>query len=205
MLAEKITAADVERGRRLSGKRVAYSGSDSPVMLSAVMGKHIPVAAESTPSTPPWAADLTDKERRFVEAYVISLSGVQAAAAAGLGKTRKSASEMASKWRKKPAIANAISMLMTEKSGLAGVSVVNEIAAIAYSRIRSSSRPSRRHNFRSFRSCIARRAMTAAANVRGRREQRKVIPKLRLPRSCRLAHQHRRTCPQGVVPHAPGG
>jgi Terminase small subunit len=89
----------------------------------------------TTESTPKWAEGLNEKERRFVEAYVISLSGVHAGEAAGLGKTRKSASEIASKWRKKQHIANAISLLMNERSGMAGVSVVNEIAAVAYSRI----------------------------------------------------------------------
>jgi phage terminase small subunit len=89
----------------------------------------------NTESTPEWAEELSDKERRFVEAYVISLNGKEAAIAAGMGRNPKSASEMASKLRKKPRVAEAISKLMNQRSGMAGVSVVNEIAAIAYSRI----------------------------------------------------------------------
>lgn len=89
----------------------------------------------TTESTPPWAAELSLRERRFVEEYVIDLNGRQAAIRAGLGRNPKSAGEMAARMRKKPHVAAAISALMTECSGVTGAAVVNELGAIAFSRI----------------------------------------------------------------------
>jgi phage terminase small subunit len=89
----------------------------------------------TTESTPSWAAELSLRERAFVQEFIVDLNGRAAGVRAGLGKNPKSAGEMAAKLRKKPAVAEAISILLTESAGLAGVNVVNEIAAVAHSRI----------------------------------------------------------------------
>jgi phage terminase small subunit len=88
-----------------------------------------------TEAAPPWAADLSLRERRFVEEYIVDLNGRQAAIRAGLGKSIKSATEMASRMRKNPTVAAAISALMAERSGVTGAAVVGELGAIAFSRI----------------------------------------------------------------------
>jgi len=87
-----------------------------------------------TESTPIWAAELTLRERRFVEEYIIDLNGRQAAIRAGLGKSAKSSTEMASRMRKKATVAAAISTLMAERSGVTAVSVVDEIGKIAFAK-----------------------------------------------------------------------
>jgi phage terminase small subunit len=96
------------------------------------MGRHIPV---KTAETPPWAAELTLKQRRFVEEFIVDLNGRAAGVRAGLGSNPKSAGEIASKLRKIPAVAAAISALMAEKHGVVGAAVVGELGAIAFSRI----------------------------------------------------------------------
>ena len=84
---------------------------------------------------PPWAEGLTDRERGFVESYLVDLNPTQAAIRAKLGKTKKSSTEIASRMRKKPAVAAAISQLMGERTGVTGAGVVNEIARIAFSKM----------------------------------------------------------------------
>jgi phage terminase small subunit len=91
----------------------------------------------TTETAPQWDAELTLREKRFVEEYIIDLNGRQAAIRAGLGKSIKSATEMASRMRKKPHVAAAISALMAERSGVTGAAVVGELGAIAFSRITS--------------------------------------------------------------------
>lgn len=88
-----------------------------------------------TENAPAWAADLNLRERRFVEEYVIDLNGRQAAKRASLGKSVESATQIASRMRKKPHVAAAISALMAERSGVTGAAVVNELGAIAFSKI----------------------------------------------------------------------
>jgi phage terminase small subunit len=95
------------------------------------MSRRVPVPTESTPT---WAAELTLRERRFVEEYIIDLNGRQAAIRAGLGKSAKSSTEMASRMRKKATVAAAISALMAERSGVTAVSVVDEIGKIAFAK-----------------------------------------------------------------------
>jgi phage terminase small subunit len=99
------------------------------------MSRHVlPVPTEDT-RVPQWDAELTLREKRFVEEYIIDLNGRAAAIRAGLGKTVKSSTEMASRMRKKPAVAAAISALMAERSGVTGAAVVGELGAIAFSKI----------------------------------------------------------------------
>jgi phage terminase small subunit len=88
-----------------------------------------------TEDAPTWAAELTPRERRFVEEYIVDLNGKAAAIRAGLGKSAKSATEMASRMRKKPHVAAAISALMAERNGVTGAAVVGELGAIAFSKI----------------------------------------------------------------------
>lgn len=83
---------------------------------------------------PPWAEGLNDRERAFVEQYVVDLNPTEAAVRAGLGKTRKSSTEIASRMRKTPKVAEAISRLMTERSGVTGAAVLNEIGRIAFAK-----------------------------------------------------------------------
>jgi phage terminase small subunit len=85
--------------------------------------------------TPPWAAELSLRERRFVSEFIVDLNGRQAAIRAGLGKTPKSAGEIASQMRRKPTVAAAISALLNERNGVTGAAVVGELGAIAFSRI----------------------------------------------------------------------
>ena len=84
---------------------------------------------------PPWAEGLSDRERAFVESYIVDLNPTEAAVRAKLGKTRKSSTEIASRMRKKPAVAAAISQLMSERTGVTGAAVVNEIARIAFAKM----------------------------------------------------------------------
>jgi phage terminase small subunit len=81
------------------------------------------------------AVELTLRERRFVEEYVVDLNGRNAAVRAGLGKTVKSATELASRMRKKATVAAAINALMGERGGTTSTAIVNELGAIAFSKI----------------------------------------------------------------------
>ncbi len=96
------------------------------------MPRQVPTKTENTPK---WAAELTLRERRFVEEYCIDLNGKQAAIRAGLGKTVKSATEMASRMRKRPLVAAAISQLVSERTGGTAAAVLNELGAIAFADI----------------------------------------------------------------------
>lgn len=85
--------------------------------------------------TPTWAAELTPRERRFVEEYMVDLSGTEAAVRAGLGKTRKSSTEIGSRLKRKTAVAAAIAQLMAERGNVTGSRVVEEIGRVAFARI----------------------------------------------------------------------
>lgn len=88
-----------------------------------------------TENVPTWAAELTPRERRFVEEYIVDLNGRAAAVRAGLGKTVKSATEIASRMRRKSAVAAAISHLIGERSGTTSAAVLTEIARIAFAKM----------------------------------------------------------------------
>jgi hypothetical protein len=63
------------------------------------MGRHIPVKIADAP---PWAAELTIRERAFVDQFIIDLNGAAAAQRANVGgKNSKSAGQIASKMRKR--------------------------------------------------------------------------------------------------------
>src|ERR1700678_2548207 len=91
----------------------------------------------TTEDAPSWAADLSLRERRFVEEFIVDLNGRAAGVRAGLGKNPKSGGEMAARLRKKPAVAAAISALMAERNGVTGAAVVGELGAIAFSNIKN--------------------------------------------------------------------
>ncbi len=79
-----------------------------------------------------WDAALTAKERRFVLEYAIDLNATQAAIRAGYGRGNvKSARDYAHQLRRKTHIAEAISALIAERSGLTGALVIDKLAAIA--------------------------------------------------------------------------
>lgn len=80
---------------------------------------------------PAWAEGLTDREQRFVSEYLIDLNARQAAIRAKLGKTPKSASEIASRMRRKQSVAMAISKLLAERAGVTGSRVIEELAKLA--------------------------------------------------------------------------
>ena len=77
----------------------------------------IDMTVPTTTTRPAWAADLSDREWLFVEAYAAELSGVEAALAAGLGHDRKSAHEQACRLRKRPQVQEAISRRLAERVG----------------------------------------------------------------------------------------
>src|SRR5690348_16931724 len=91
-----------------------------------------PVAAERTPS---WSAELTLRERRFVEEYLVDLNGTEAAVRAGLGKTRKSSTEIACRLRRKMTVATAIATLMNERAATTGSRIVEELARVGFAKI----------------------------------------------------------------------
>lgn len=91
---------------------------------------NLPAPAEPAP---PWAEDLSHRERRFVEEYLIDLNAKEAAIRAGLGKTPKSASEIACRLRRKRHVAEAIGKLMNERTGTTGSRVIEELGHLAFS------------------------------------------------------------------------
>jgi phage terminase small subunit len=88
--------------------------------------------ATNPADTPAWAAELNNRERRFVEEYLVDLSAKQAAIRAGLGKTPKSASEIASRMRRKQSVAAAISALLAERGGATGSRIIEELGKLAF-------------------------------------------------------------------------
>ena len=88
------------------------------------------------PKSPPtWAAELTPRERRFVEEYLVDLNGTEAAIRAGLGKTRKSSTEIASRMKRKATVAAAIAQLLAERGNVTGSRVVEEIGRVAFAKM----------------------------------------------------------------------
>ncbi|MEJ2626916.1 MAG: terminase small subunit [Pseudolabrys sp.] len=85
--------------------------------------------------TPTWAAELTPRERRFVEEYLIDLNGTEAAIRAGLGKTRKSSTEIASRMKRKATVAAAIAQLLGERGNVTSSRVVEELARVAFAKM----------------------------------------------------------------------
>lgn len=76
---------------------------------------------------------LTDKQKRFVEEYMIDLNATQAAIRAGYSP--KSANEIAAENLAKPSIANEIAKLQAEQSKKTGVTaerVIRELAVMAF-------------------------------------------------------------------------
>lgn len=79
-------------------------------------------------------AKLTDKQKAFVEEYLIDLNATQAAIRAGYSV--QTANEQGAQNLAKLSISNAISKAMAERSKRTGVSqdrIVNELAAIGFS------------------------------------------------------------------------
>lgn len=89
--------------------------------------------ATKSADVPAWAKELSVRERRFVEEYLVDLSAKQAAIRAGLGKTPKSASEIASRMRRKQSVAVAISALLNERSGATSSRIIEELGKLSFS------------------------------------------------------------------------
>lgn len=81
-------------------------------------------------------AKLTDKQKKFVEEYLIDLNATQACIRAGYNvKDSQQASEIGCQLLKKTQVSNAITVAMAERSRRTGISqdrVVNELAKIAF-------------------------------------------------------------------------
>lgn len=93
----------------------------------------MPRAVNAKPDDiPPWAEGLADRERRFVEEYLVDLSATDATVRAGIGKTRKSATEIACRLRRKQSVATAISRIMSERAGATGSRVIEELGKLAF-------------------------------------------------------------------------
>lgn len=83
----------------------------------------------------PWHEGLTDKERRFVEEYLVDLNGTEAAIRAGYTqKNRASASVMACRLLAKPTLRLAVTALF-EKAGISKIRILEEQAKIAFANI----------------------------------------------------------------------
>lgn len=76
---------------------------------------------------------LTDKQIRFCEEYIIDMNGTQAAIRAGYSE--KTARQIASEYLSKPNIQEKISLLkkeLSEKTGVTAQMVINELAKVAF-------------------------------------------------------------------------
>jgi phage terminase small subunit len=91
------------------------------------------ITPKSTTEPPPaWAAQLTPREQKFVSEYIIDLDATDAAVRAGLGKTRKSSTEIASRLRRKDSVAQAISVLIAQRSGVTSSRIIEELGKLAF-------------------------------------------------------------------------
>lgn len=72
---------------------------------------------------------LTPKQRRFVTEYLVDLNGTAAARRAGYSV--KTASELATKLKRTPKVAQAIADELAERSGVTRAFVVDELAKVA--------------------------------------------------------------------------
>ena len=81
------------------------------------------------PGKPSWAAELSEREWFFCEQFAVDLNATEAAVRAGYGKTRKRAKEQASKLRRNPRIAAAISRLVAERAGVTQTTLLAELGA----------------------------------------------------------------------------
>ena len=85
---------------------------------------------QTTSKAPDWAANLTDKQRAFVEEYMVDLNGTQAAVRAGYSED--SARSIASENLSKPYIAEAVDKLLGERPGITRARIVDELARIGF-------------------------------------------------------------------------
>lgn len=77
-----------------------------------------------------WAEGLADKERVFVEEYLIDLNARQAGIRCGYSPD--SASNSARKMLDKPSVANAIDKALAERPGITRARIVDELSKIAF-------------------------------------------------------------------------
>jgi phage terminase small subunit len=84
---------------------------------------------------PAWAADLSDREQAFVEAYVATLSATEAAERAGMGNTRKSCRESGHRMLHRPRVSEAIATLIEQRTDATKSRVIEEVSRLAFSSI----------------------------------------------------------------------
>lgn len=77
-----------------------------------------------------WAEGLNDRERVFVEEYLIDLSGRKAALR--MGVTENSANNTARRWLSQPNVAASIDRALAERPGVTRARIVDELARIAF-------------------------------------------------------------------------
>lgn len=90
----------------------------------------MPALIEHIRPSAKWADGLADKERVFVEEYLIDLNGRQACIRCGYAES--SASNDARKMLDKPNVAAAIDKALAERPGITRTRIVDELAKIAF-------------------------------------------------------------------------
>lgn len=90
-------------------------------------------ASVPTPTKPDWAQNLTNKQRCFVEEYLVDLNGTQAAIRAGYAKS--GAAVEAHRQLRNAKIAAAINEALAERTGITRMRIVDELAAVAFTHI----------------------------------------------------------------------
>ena len=87
----------------------------------------------SIPTKPDWAVGLTDRQRCFVEEYLIDLNGTQAAIRAGYSKN--GAGQTGHNLLKKTEIRAGIDSALAQRTGATRSMIVDELAAIGFTDI----------------------------------------------------------------------
>jgi phage terminase small subunit len=90
----------------------------------------VPQLIETLRPSAKWAEGLADKERVFVEEYLIDLNGRQAAIRCGYQPG--SASNDARRMLDKPSVAAAIDKALAERPGITRTRIVDELAKVAF-------------------------------------------------------------------------
>src|SRR4051812_34623469 len=90
--------------------------------------------AHPTAELPAWARRLTPRRFAFVKEYLVDLSPRRAAQRAGLSTTPNGASSVAKRMLLEPEVAQAIADALVDQAGVTQSRVLQELAAIAFSR-----------------------------------------------------------------------
>lgn len=77
-----------------------------------------------------WRENLTPKQARFVEEYLVDLNGTQAAIRAGYSEN--SAAEIAWQTLRRPHVAEAVDRLLAERPGVTRTRIIDELAKVGF-------------------------------------------------------------------------